>query len=101
MSNSSAQGGFRLHIDRLVLKGISFTHYERLQFREAVHAELTERFSNAGISDIVKSIPGKLKTTPIQVASMKPDPVSLGRQIGANIFNSISGEKSSNGSMKK
>lgn len=102
MSESSEHGAFRLHIDRLVLKGISFTHYERAQLREAVHAELNERFSQAGVPDEMRSIPSKLKTMPILVASRKPDPISLGKRIGANIFNSLSGATPSNaGSIKK
>ncbi len=73
-----------------------------ISFGKLLHAELVEQFSKAGITSDIRNLPAKIKAGPIEVTTQKPDPIALGRQIGAKIFNSISGEQPGNaGTIKK
>ncbi len=79
-----------LHIERLVLDGISPSLGERPLLQAAVEAELTRLLTSGGLSDALQSDGAlyNVKTAGIQLAS-DGSPAQLGEQIAGAVYGGL------------
>jgi hypothetical protein len=80
----------KLHIERLVLDGISLSSGERPLLQAAVEAELTRLLASGGLSDALQSGGAlyNVRTAGIQLAN-DGSPARLGEQIAGVVYGGI------------
>ena len=79
-----------LHIERLVLDGISLAPHQRAALKTAVESEVKQQIANQGISDAMQSDSHHRSVSGGSISlENSREPVSLGQQIGNAIFRGI------------
>jgi hypothetical protein len=80
----------KLHIERLILDGISPSLGERPLLQTAIEAELTRLLANGGLSDALQSGGAlyNVRTAGIQLAR-DMSPTQLGEQIAGAVYGGI------------
>lgn len=79
----------RLHIERLVLEGISFEPHARNRLRAAVESELARLIQVGGLSGSMReamSVPTLRGET---IAQRAADPTRFGKQIATAVYRSL------------
>jgi hypothetical protein len=80
----------KLHIDHLILDGITVPHSRRHLLRASVQSELTRLFAEGGVSPSLANgtaVP-QVSATGIQLSGSN-DSVQLGRQIAQSVYGGI------------
>lgn len=79
-----------LHIERLVLDGVTLTPAQQRQLQASVKTELGRLIAESGLGDYLHSQPSVQRLTPgpIEIAE-PPDPTQLGSQIAQALYQGI------------
>ncbi|MBD2261425.1 hypothetical protein [Pseudanabaena sp. FACHB-2040] len=79
-----------LHIERLVLDGVTLTPAQQRQLQASVKTELGRLITESGLGDYLhsRSSVHRLTPGPIEVAE-QPDPTQLGTQIAQALYQGI------------
>ncbi|HEY9735408.1 MAG TPA: hypothetical protein V6D06_03965 [Trichocoleus sp.] len=79
-----------LHIERLVLEGITLTPAQRRQLQSVVTTELSRLITESGLAEHLhaQDTASVLAAGPIQVSD-QPDPNQLGTQIAQALYRGI------------
>jgi len=79
-----------LHIERLVLDGISIDSNQRAEFKAAVETELMQQLVSQGIGSTIQSNNNRhlVSGGSISIENIRK-PESLGQQIGAAVYRGI------------
>jgi len=81
-----------LHIDRVVLDGVSIAAADRAQFRVAVERELAGLLRRGGIAHEVEAASSlaSVRATPISIAPAA-SAADVGRSVASSVFRGIGG----------
>ncbi|MGB3299228.1 MAG: hypothetical protein WBA76_13235 [Phormidesmis sp.] len=82
-----------LHIDRMIIEGLTLPHSQRSKFQASVEAELSRLFSVHGVPLTVQKgdrIPHILADLPI---TNQPNPVQLGQQLAQSIYTHLQNDR--------
>lgn len=79
-----------LHIERLVLDGVSIEPHQRADLKAAVETELSQRLVSQGIGSTMQSDNNRqsVRGGSISIENIRK-PTSLGQQIGSAVYRGI------------
>lgn len=79
-----------LHIERLVLEGVTLTPAQRRQLQSAMTTELSRLITESGLAEHLhtQDTASVLSAGPIQISD-QPDPTQIGTQIAQALYRGI------------
>lgn len=89
LSAQQSHGDVRLHIERLVLDGFSYSLHERGQLQEALQSELMSLLHERGVGNLggARMTPS-LRAEAIQISALTR-PAQVGSLVAASVYNSL------------
>ncbi len=88
-SNWGSGMNINLHIDRLVLDGISIQHDQRAGLKTTIENELERLLLSNGIDSGMQSSKSVHAVTGSSIFIEKPDPLKTGQQIAGSVYRGI------------
>lgn len=89
-SPAQSHSGVKLHIERLVLDGLTYSVHERGQLQQALQRELTALIRHGGLENLTAGSMTPFLSAPAIRISSSIGATQVGTMVAGSVFNSIS-----------